>query len=304
MALFSEQYAVCGTDQLVALGISRPAISRALEQGLIEQLSVGVVGLCGFCGGFESRAMALHLSAHRRGFLSGITAGRIHGLRSMHAERIEYTVDAGFEMKVPAWAILKRTSWPDEAPRLERLDSLCVASPLRMLFELASRLSERRFRHAAEDAWHLGLVNPVEMGEYLAEIRRRGRGGVRVFEEWLTAAAQYRSPAQSGLEQFVAEVAVEAGLDEPQRQFPLQLRSGVTIHLDLAWPDLRLAIEPGHTWWHGGNEQMAADQARDRQCAELGWMIVRFDESVRNRREEAGRQLRTIASERRTLFAV
>ena len=52
------------------------------------------------------------------------------------------------------------------------------------------------------------------------------------------------------------------GLPTPVRQLPLTLPSGEIIHLDLAWPDVRLAVEPGHSWWHGGDLRQRADQAR------------------------------------------
>ena len=69
------------------------------------------------------------------------------------------------------------------------------------------------------------------------------------------------------------------------RQHPLVLPSGEVIHLDLAWPDVRLAVEPGHSWWHGGDLRQRRDQDRDRACAVVGWHVVRYDESAaRDRR--------------------
>ena len=48
----------------------------------------------------------------------------------------------------------------------------------------------------------------------------------------------------------------------------------------MAWPDVRLAIEPGHSWWHGGDLRQRADQARDRACAVVGWHVHRYDEAA------------------------
>ena len=90
-----------------------------------------------------------------------------------------------------------------------------------------------------------------------------------------------------------------AGLPEPVRQHPLTLRSGETIHVDLAWPAIRLGVEPGHSWWHGGDLGQRADQARDRACDEIGWRIIRCDESVRDDLAAFGLQLRIIYDERR-----
>ena len=118
------------------------------------------------------------------------------------------------------------------------------------------------------------------------------------FEAWLVDTSLRKRPSQSGLELDVLETIRRAGLPEPQRQLPLTLRSGEVIHVDLAWPQVRLGVEPGHSWWHGGDLRQRADQARDRACDELGWRIVRHDESVRDELAAFGLQLRIIYDER------
>ena len=72
------------------------------------------------------------------------------------------------------------------------------------------------------------------------------------------------------------------------------LANGESIHFDLAWPDVRLAVEPGHSWWHGGDLRQRLDQDRDRGCSELGWLVVRFDETMLRDLDEAARQIRRI----------
>ncbi|MGI9030378.1 MAG: hypothetical protein ACR2HP_10405, partial [Ilumatobacteraceae bacterium] len=62
---------------------------------------------------------------------------------------------------------------------------------------------------------------------------------------------------------------------------------------------VRLGVEPGHSWWHGGDLRQRADQARDRACDEIGWRIVRCDESVRDELARFGLQLKIIYDERR-----
>ena len=101
------------------------------------------------------------------------------------------------------------------------------------------------------------------------------------FERWLEKTAARTRPSQSGLELDVLDAVRRAGLPEPERQHPLTLRNGEVIHVDLAWPRARLGVEPGHSWWHGGDLGQRSDQARDRACDEIGWRIVRHDESLR-----------------------
>lgn len=298
METFDRQSGVASVAQLRELGISSHAVSRAKRAGLVVTMATRVVGLAGRVDEFHARAMAIQLTAGDRGFLSGPTAAKLMGLRRMPDQTIEFTTTEVHPITVPAWARLVRTSWGDDEERLVRADSLRVASSYRMLFGLASQLAERPFEQAAEDAWHLGLVDPVSADRYLSRIRGRGRTGVARFEKWLEKTEARTRPATTTLEQLLADLARRAGLPDPERQYPLRLATGVTIHLDLAWPSIRLGLEPGHSWWHGGDQRMRDDQDRDRSCAELGWLILRFDESVWQRRDAVVRQLRRVYADR------
>ncbi|HEU4842508.1 MAG TPA: hypothetical protein VFT09_13735, partial [Ilumatobacteraceae bacterium] len=156
---------------------------------------------------------------------------------------------------------------------------------------LAGRFGQHRFERAAEDVWHKGLVTPEQADDYLTAIRRSGRTGVRRMEHWLEKTSLRPRPAQSGLELDLVDMIERVGLPTPVRQLPLTLPSGETIHLDLAWPGVRLAIEPGHSWWHGGDLRQRADQSRDRACALVGWLVHRYDESATRDRDATAREL-------------
>jgi hypothetical protein len=249
---------------------------------------------------FESRAMALLLRTGARSYLSGVSAGVLHGLRNMPRSIVEVTVPRRHGGRLAGWSRQTICSWTDPTRDIVlRADGLRVSSPLRMLLRLAETFNQHRFERAAEDCWHLGLLTPETAAEYLAQVRRRGCTGVARFEGWLDRCRTRPRPSQSGLELDVLEVIRRAGLPEPDRQYPLTLRNGELIHLDFAWPPVRLGVEPGHSWWHGGDLRQRADQARDRACDEIGWRIVRHDESVRDDLVAFGRQLRVIYDERR-----
>ena len=128
--------------------------------------------------------------------------------------------------------------------------------------------------------------------------RCRGKDGVSTMERWLETALRRDRPTQSNLERRLVEALRRCGVPAPTLQFALTLRDGEVIHLDLAWPDVRLAVEPGAAWWHGGDLAQRRDQARDRACAELGWMILRFDESMRSDLPDAARQIARIHGRR------
>ncbi len=169
---------------------------------------------------------------------------------------------------------------------------------MRTLFGLAAEFNQFRFERAAEDAWHLGLFTPGEFAEYLELHRCRGKDGVATIERWLERCNAVSRPAQSGLELDAIEALDRIGLPRPERQYPLLLAGGEIIHLDIAWPAIRFAVEPGASWWHGGDLGQRRDQDRDRECGEVGWLISRFDESMRNDLLGAARQIARIHARR------
>ncbi|MET0460124.1 MAG: hypothetical protein ABW195_12815 [Ilumatobacteraceae bacterium] len=299
LAIFSTQFWVADIGQLKEAGVSPSTITRARQRGVVVGVLPGIVRIAGAEETFESKAMALQLHAGEKSFLSGVTAGALHGMRQMPRSFLEVTVPEDRTVVMPPWGRLTETSWiDDERDVQERDDGLRVATPLRTLFRLARVFNDHRFERAAEDAWHLKLVTPESAADYLAAIRRRGKWGVTRFERWLEKTAARTRPSQSGLELDVLEAVRRAGLPEPERQHPLRLRSGEVIHIDLAWPRTRLGVEPGHSWWHGGDLRKRADEARDRACDEIGWRIVRHDESLRDELAAFGLQLRIIHDER------
>lgn len=292
LTVFSHQHGVAHHRQFAEFGVSRARVRRAVHEGWLIDVVPGVVGLRTTCSTFESRVHALQLASVEGSFATGRTAGRLHGLRRMQWRQVEWAIPYRTRFAAPAWAVVSRVSWPDDEPRPTRDDGLWVASPRRTMLELAARLHRVPWRWAAEDAWHLGLIDPDSLAEYVQRVRRSGRAGVTPIVEWLEEVADRRRTIESGLEQLGLELCERAGLPEPERQFPVVLASGRTIHLDLAWPEIRFSVEPGHSWFHGGDDGQRRDQRRDRQLAQVGWLNFRFDETVQRHHDEVMRELR------------
>jgi hypothetical protein len=281
MQFLALHHWVASTEQLRAIGVSKTALQHARRTGLFTTPVRGVVALAAIELSFEGLALAAQLASGREAFVSGPSAGVLYGLRSMSRDRIELTIKETRRLTPPSWCRLVRTSWIDEARDvIVRSDGIRVASPLRTLFGLAGQYNQHRFERAAEDVWHRNLVTPEAAADYLAEIRRSGRGGVTRFESWLEKTSARKRPSHTGLELNFVDMIDRVGLPTPKRQHPLLLATGELIHLDLAWPDARLAVEPGHSWWHGGDLRQRADQARDRACNVVGWQVERYDEAA------------------------
>ena len=297
MKLAAAQHGVVGRHQLLEFGYSRWAIRRALDKGLFIAMGPRAMRVTSTPDTFTGRCMAAQLNALGAGYLSSWTAARLYGLRKMPDRPIHLTVAEHDRLVTPDWIRIAHSSWfdlDDDAARFGD-DRLVVATPMRMLFGLAASFNQFRFERAAEDAWHRRLITPTEAAAYLEAHRCRGKDGVSTMERWLERALDEVRPAQSGLEQsLLRAIDVLGSMPRPERQYPLQLLSGEIVHLDIAWPTVRLGVEPGASWWHGGDFGQRRDQARDRACGEVGWLILRYDESMAADPAAAARQIRTI----------
>lgn len=299
MQLLGRQHWVADVSQLLELGISTRTLARARRVRLLNPLLPGIVHLASASLTTESRAMGLQLYAAAPSFISGHTAGLLLGLRAMPRQPVQITVPQQRHLRLPRWAKAVRSSWiDDDLDLVERPDGLRIAHPMRMLFGLAGQFGQHRLERAAEDAWHLGLIRPDDAADYLQRIRRSGRGGVLRYELWITRALDRARPSQSQFETKVLQALRRTGLPEPERQHELTLPSGELIHVDLAWPAARLGVEPGHSWWHGGDLAMERDQARDVACDMIGWRILRYSESALQDLPRVGREVAAIYRER------
>lgn len=253
---------------------------------------------------FLARCSAVSLHLGDRGFLAGPTAGRLHGLREMPQHPISAIVPSGDRPRFPKWVDVRSTNWYEPARDRRRLaGGMVVAEPHRMLYDLAARLGDRRLRRAAEDCWHLGLVTPKSAAAYLSHHRRKGKDGTLRLERWLETALPQQRPAESGLELDLIEALLAIGLPEPVRQHRLRLPNGATIRVDLAWPDLRLCVEPGHSWWHGGDDGMRRDNERRLAALAIGWETIQLDESIRRDPQAAAMLIRDAYDHRAALVA-
>jgi hypothetical protein len=296
----AQHGAISRTQVIETSGVSSATFARTRARGVVVDVVPGVVRFASSPETFLMRCMAVQLRFDPIGFLSGWTAGALVGLRSMPRGTIHVTVPTHVDASMPMWADVHRSRWYDEDDRMRRGDGLIVATPMRMLWGLAAVCNQHRFDRAAEDAWHLGLITPIDAWDYLEAHRCRGKDGVSTLERWLEGATTRSRPSQSNLERVLLEALERCGLPNPVRQHPLAIGSNEVIHLDIAWPELRLGVEPGAAWHHGGDLGQRRDQDRDRACAEAGWLIVRFDETMRSDPDSAADQVARIFRRRRS----
>lgn len=101
-------------------------------------------------------------------------------------------------------------------------------------------------------------------------VRRDDRRGVSTAKVLLALGdGGAESPQESRLRLLV----VDSGFPVPVTQWPILSASGKLIYkLDLAWPELRIALEYDGYEAHEGKEDYDAE--RDRRLAARGWLVI------------------------------
>ncbi|MFE7406776.1 hypothetical protein [Isoptericola sp. NPDC057559] len=169
--------------------------------------------------------------------------------------------------------VLRRHVAPVPGGDRDVLDGVPVTSLGRTVVDCARLLPEASSIVVADSALALG-ADPDELTERLD--RSGGARGVRRARRVLAAAD---GASESPLESLVRWQLLTAGLPRPVHAAPVETWAG-TFWVDLAWPDLKVAVEvDGAVKYDGrsGDPQqiLLAEKRRHDALVEAGWTILR-----------------------------
>lgn len=166
--------------------------------------------------------------------------------------------------------------------------------PARLVVDLAQLLEERTLSAVLLSAVRKKLATAEQVAAAARPLA--GRAGLaalaRVTELW---APERESLLEDRLHHDVRAVSTV----RIERQYAVRDRTGRLLgYADVAAPDLRLAFEADGLLFHSTDEQIAADQRRDRQFLGAGWQTARFREAALADREPVRRDVRAILEAR------
>jgi very-short-patch-repair endonuclease len=111
------------------------------------------------------------------------------------------------------------------------------------------------------------------------------RLGLRGWKRMLRVAELVDPGAESVQESRLRVRLVLAGLPRPVTQFVVERDGRFVARLDLAWPDLRVAVEYDGLW-HGDPEQFHRDRRRLNRLLGEDWIVLHV--TARRFREDFG----------------
>ncbi|MDX6266481.1 MAG: hypothetical protein QOD70_1221 [Frankiales bacterium] len=167
--------------------------------------------------------------------------------------------------------------------------------PRRTIADLASILTRKQLEAVLLSAIRQDATTAAEVEATIVGLERRR--GMRALRELLSLWSPERETMlEDRLHRNVCAVVAE----EVKRQFVISRRDGsVQARVDVAVPELLLAFEADGLFFHSTDEQIAADQKRDRGMLTRGWQTVRFREGVLDDQAAVRSEIRGIVERRR-----
>ena len=260
-------------ESVLAREVAPRSVRRWLSSGRLVRLHPGWVTLAEWAGDWTVRAHAA--TGYTGGVLSHTSALMAHGLLDRPAARLDVTVPPRDRLRSTRRLRIHRSSRPSGITIAGDLAATSLARALVDTWGDAHRGRRSAYhvdlaRSAVYRAARERRVSPASVeAELLVNPRLPGMGA---FRELLGEVA---SGSHSHLESIGMRALMATGLPRPSRQYEIHLPSG-SLHVDLAWPEVKLAVEFDGAAYHAGRKDWQRDLRRDAALAALGWLVLRF----------------------------
>ena len=279
------------TDQCREAGGDLHHIDSRRRGGRITTVDHNVHLLAGAPLDWKTHLLANVLSAGTGARASFFAAARLWDLDGFATARREVSVPRGRRYRRPDVRTHESTDLDRSDLRVR--DSVPVTDPARTLLDLARYLGEKRLFRAIESARRNEIVDWSTLIRTLRRHARRGRPGIRRLRHVIAAHAHRGEITDSDFELLVIVLLLEHGLPEPVLHHRLYQDGRCIAEIDLAYPELRIAIELDSKH-HDTPEAAAADAAKGNYLQLAGWTVLRFRfEQYRDTPDWLVRQVRT-----------
>ncbi|MGC1211562.1 MAG: hypothetical protein WA890_09915, partial [Micromonospora sp.] len=181
-------------------------------------------------------------------------------------EPIEVLVDPSSRFGPLAGLLIHVAAWREG--EVQRLDGMPVTTGARTCWDLACWHDVVEAVALIDALLHCGAVRLEELQGYLAA--RRGDRGVRRFAD---AVGLVDGGAESLPESRLRVRLVRAGLPRPVTQHVITRDGRFVARVDLAWPNLKVAVEYDGQW-HDDPAQFHRDRQRLNRMVGDDWIVL------------------------------
>jgi REase_MTES_1575/Transcriptional regulator, AbiEi antitoxin len=255
-------------------GLSRKVLRRMVREGSLRLLLKGVYVDAAVPDSIGVRAAAAAKVVPPGSVVCDLTAAWIHGAQLTSAES---------RFRVPPLEVFRlaghtRVRRPEctggtrslAADDIMEVAGVVVTTPLRTALDLGRLLRRDQALGAIDALLRAGDLSTRDLTAQLERFRG-ARGVVQLRQLAPLADPRAESPAES----LTRLRLIDGGLPVPEVQWEIRNAMGIVVYrLDLAYPELKLAIEYDGAEFHTSVEDRERDERRRAHLRRLGWTIV------------------------------
>ena len=269
-ALAAEFDGVVSLEQASALGATRSQIHRWVERGRVERIGRHSVT---FPGQPATWRRALRAALHAGGssaVISHRSAAALHGFDGFAPGPVEMTVSRSRRNLVIDGAVVHSLA---ALARVDRttVDGLLCTSATFTILDLAATCSSSSLENAVDSAIRSGASSAAFLAKRLANVRHRGRDGVRAVDRVLVDAG-----GTNRLERRFLQLCRQHGLARPATQVIHRRGDQTVARVDFDFTPHPLVVEVEGQIAHASPRQRQRDAQRRRELHSLGRTVYSY----------------------------
>lgn len=278
------------STDLRELGVDRSSLRRLCQKGLLERVHAGVVRVAGAPISWNQRIRAACM-ADERLVASHRSALRLLAMRSRESA-IEVTIRFPASRCLDGVRVHRSV---DLDPRdVIDIDGIAVTSPARTLADAGLIFRAHEVQRLVDHSVAIGQVTKSQLIDVRRRFGEHGRNGVVSLDLAIDGLPSAAAETDSGPEVLLLRLLADAGLPEPVRQYPVRV-GRERRYIDLAYPDVSLALEYDGNDPHTRVARFEDDRRRQNGLVLLGWTVLRYTHAeLRDRPHSVIRQIKTI----------
>lgn len=270
---FLAQHGLVSAGDVMAAGGTIHQVSSRLGTGRWERADRGVYRLVGVPASWRTKLLAPILSTTGLAMASHLSAAVLHGVPGFGEGTPELSVLRGVKLHRPALRV--HTSTDLDRCALQRIDGIPATDPCRTILDVARFVGDHQLLRSIEWLRRQDKADWSALIATLARHARRGRPGVQRLRRVLMANAHRDEVTDSDLELLGLALLLEHGLPEPVLHHRVHDGQRFVAEVDLAYPELRIAIELDGAV-HFEPAVREADLRKQNDLQLVGWTVLRF----------------------------
>jgi very-short-patch-repair endonuclease len=260
------------TRQQLGRYLSPSEVDSRLKRGVLLRVRPGVYRLPGVPQTWTQEVLAVCLSYAGSTVASHRSAARLWALEGVPSQRLEVTVRTGRSARMPGVISHRAEVMSSDATHRCQVP---VTTIERTLIDLSGVVSAASLERAVDDALRQGHTTVVKLAKRLQPVHPgRGRRLATLRRVVAERGPGYRA-GDSDWEDRLYRWIVNAGLPRPERQCWVVV-DGTRRRLDLAYPDVKVAIEFDGWETHQLRRHFDDDRVRTIALQLAGWLVLLF----------------------------